>query len=102
MGYSSGIGIKIGQRKLCRTKVLWVLNFGEVGDRTNKNQNPPMYEDFLFFIQNFIFGGLGALFGTFLVIFLNYRGRRKKKENKKTKVRIIQEIRKRRKEKMGI
>merc|ERR1712035_292502 len=91
--YSSDIDIYLCKRNLCRTKVLWVLKFGEVGDRTNKNQNPPMYETF-FFVQNFIFWGAGSSFWYLLSHFLNTKGRKEKKENKKTKVRIIKEIRK--------
>jgi len=55
MVYSLDIDIYLCKRYLCRTKVLWVLKFGEVGDRINKNQNPPRYENLLFFVQNFIF-----------------------------------------------
>ena len=102
MVYSSDICAIVYKRNPCRTKVLWVLKFGEVGDRTNKNQNPPRYEAFWFFVQNFIFCGAGCSFWYLFSHFLNTKGRKEKKENKKTKVRIIQEIRKTRKEKMGI
>ena len=103
MVYSLGIDIYMCKRNLCRTKVLWVLKFGEVGDRTNKNQNPPRYEAFWFFVQNFSFWGAGCSFWYLFSHFLNYKGRRKKKkENKRTKGRIIEEIRKTSKEKMSI
>ena len=46
MVYSLGIDIYMCKRNPCRTKVLWVLKFGEVGDRTNENQNPTMYDGF--------------------------------------------------------
>ena len=94
MVYSLGIDIYMCKRNLCRTKVLWVLKFGEVGDRTNKNQNPPRYETFYFFVQNFSFWGAGCSFWYLLSNFLNYKGRRTKKENKRTKVRIIERAKK--------
>ena len=34
MVYSLGIYVLVYKRNLCRTKFLWVLNFGEVGDLT--------------------------------------------------------------------
>ena len=42
MVYSSGIYIFSHKRNRCRRKVLWVLKCGEVGGRTNENQNPHM------------------------------------------------------------
>merc|ERR1712035_54759 len=82
MIYSSDIDIYLCKRNLCRTKVLWILKFVKVGDRTNKNQNPPMYETF-FFVQNFIFWRAGCSFWYLFSHFLNYKGRKEKK--KKTK-----------------
>ena len=82
MVYSSDIDIYLYKRNLCRTKVLWVLKFGEVGDRTNKNQNHTRYEAFWFFVQNFIFWGAGCSFWYLFSNFLNYKGKRKKKQNK--------------------
>ena len=46
MVYSLGIYIFLHKRNRCRTKVLWVLKCGEVGGRTNENQNPHMYDSF--------------------------------------------------------
>ena len=40
MVYSLGLDVYVHKRNRCTTKVLWVLKFGEVGDRTNENQNP--------------------------------------------------------------
>ena len=37
--YSLGVDVYIHKRNLCRTKVLWVLKFGEVGTCTKENQN---------------------------------------------------------------
>merc|ERR1711955_65188 len=84
MVYSSDIDIYLCKRNLCRTKVLGVLKFGEVGDRTNKNQNPPMYETFLFFVQNFIFGGAACSFWYLFSHFLNYKGKEKKKAKRQS------------------
>ena len=78
MVYSSDIDIYLCKRNLCRTKVLWVLKFGEVGDRTNKNQNPTRYEIIFFSFKTSFFAGLGALLGTFLVIFKITKEKEKK------------------------
>ena len=40
MVYSLGIDVYVYKRNRCTTKDLWVLKFGEVGHRTNENQNP--------------------------------------------------------------
>ena len=40
MVYSLGIDVYVRKRNPCRTKVLWVLKFGEVGGREHKFQNP--------------------------------------------------------------
>ena len=71
--YSLGIYIFLHKRNRCRTKVLWVLKCGEVGGRTNENQNPPMYDSFWFFVQNFIFCGAGCSFWYIFTHFLNYK-----------------------------
>ena len=86
MVYSSDIDI-FCKRNLCRTKVFGVLKFDEIGDRTNKNQNPPMYETFWFFIKNFHFLNGGVLFLFVFSHILNYKGRWKKKRKQNEKKR---------------
>merc|ERR1712035_75746 len=86
--YSLSIDIYLCQRNLCRTKVLWVLKFGEVGDRTNKNQNPPRYEAFWFFVQNFIFCGAGC---SFWYLFIYIKKENEKREKRGFNVRKIKE-----------
>ena len=49
MVYSLGLDVYVHKRNLWTTKVLWVLKFGEVGDRTNENQNPHRKDGFLKF-----------------------------------------------------
>ena len=83
MVYSLGMSIYIGKRNRCKTKVLWVLKYGEVGGRTNENQNPPMYDSFWFFVQNFIFCGAGCSFWYIFTHFLNYNDKKKKTKGKK-------------------
>merc|ERR1712243_500595 len=94
MVYSLGIYVFVYKRNPCRSKVLWVLKFGEAGDRTNENQNLPMYDGFWFFVQNFIFLGLG----TFLVIFLSYKVKIYKK-NKTKKASTTKMVTKKKREK---
>ena len=38
--YNLGVDVYLYKKNRCTTKVLWVLKFGEVGHRTNENQNP--------------------------------------------------------------
>ena len=49
MIYSSCIDIYLCKRNLCRTKVLWVLKFGEVGGWGTLISNSPYVGRFLFF-----------------------------------------------------
>ena len=64
----------------------------KLGTVPTKTKIPLGTRLFGFSSKTSFFAGLGALFGTFLVILLNYKGRRKKKEKKRTKVRIMQEL----------
>ena len=50
MIYSSGIYIFVYKRNPCRTKVLWVLKFGEVGTCVTKNQNTNIHVFFIFWV----------------------------------------------------
>ena len=59
------------------------FKFGEVGDRTNENQNLYKQDDFWFFVLNFIFCGTGCSSWYHFIHFLNYIGKLKKKKETK-------------------
>ena len=73
--YSLSIHVFVYKRDRCTAKVLRVLKFGEVGDRTNENQNPIMYDAYWFFMQNFFFCGAECYILYLVSNFLNYKGK---------------------------